>query len=1405
MVKMKIACNKRSEKRIKINKQNKMTRTNRKQKGGAFITLNLNKSYFIDLLGVNNVKLFFKEFKITKDEGPKANLSVIKLTPERVLWRGYTQPCVALTKKPGCIDDNFKKAPVWYGGPEVAVIYTALGFEAKLIQTFLNYKRQLSSLDVPTKLKEASHLITSGYSSILAYSVNEPCYLIDINNTQNLDLLIQMFNLNWDAGINYQYLLTNAFIDKRTDDKVKELFTKHSGKNASPTPTKEFIIEMFRNKLSYYFKPENSVAIKEESIINVDDDASIISKISNESQKHQSRGVQNIGFDFDGVIYKSVKLVDNDWRVLGYYRRSRFIPSKKIVKVNPNYIILNLIKKYISEGKNIFIISERSNSEKIIFNYLKYYKIHIKLENILCSNGGSKVHILSSKNINEYYDDTCQNLIDIKTSHTRSQLPNLKCLYLVRFEHNIYNDILRDPLFANNLDTCFNYIKNHIFDYRKRLVIERNVYENDTPDIVVKDGASTILELFKNNTTKIEPCDPNAKTRVDQYNAELNIVEQTYFNKNKTRTDAEIQKMIREKNTIYEQFNNNRIAKTIAEYNKVINSGKISVNINYSHPHDTSKPHIEFYNGGYIINLINGGYVVCSKIEEGKYKLFINYNIITPKYTNIQNGTIDETNGTNPDVCTFCHLCKSRSWVTSTKKGVYSHNMAEAENYMYYNKLTPDGNVIPTALIFENTFATNKPVTLPNLEYSKNEERILSIPYVHLLTKDKHPKCNAASGVYHKAYIDHLVYISANKPGCGALLYSDEIDEEILFYFMNTYEATLAYAHRKYGKPFKIPEIDYTRASGRFYKYKEPLEHPHDNSYGKIFMNFHCLENSVEHIHLHSWIDSQNTNLFDFMNSGRFTDDRNIGKALANNAYYLTNASEYIYDIRDKDSIIKHGERKTSDMFVEDVFLPELQSKISPDKLYTACSFQFLIKRILGIPDISLVANSGVDNRLKEIMMHEWIFPEPNYQTESEIFEKDNKFAEDYIKKMTELRNTYKDNCTTTISGPIDKNPNLKLSPSDDANVKSTIKTIYLDLSDNNNLITKLNSRIPTMQRHSTTDGDNVMIILMIIALFNNPEIGGYYGCASPISNSKMQNITHPEICLFNLVNYPVNILKNTNYTSCCDPELEDTMNYTIFTLYFMYHIQYQNNFNVDAKFKKNPVNLLMNFLYSDVLNFRDNLLNDDSDTEFDDPEDNQATNQNNGNNPSSNGTNNNNNNGNNSSSYGNNNHSNTENNPSSYGSSNNNYKSGRQQGGRQPSLGGQTSVKQSIITNSIKKTKTYPASNPNSITSDPTNSITNTGSGINKTASNDLSNLVSMYNKINNTNIFKVIQNIQDLDEMAINSNIKKLVNEYNNYITSIELKQHQIKIDDSNLMFIKKLVLSILTGTIPNPSYFQ
>jgi len=151
-----------------------------------------------------------------------------------------------------------------------------------------------------------------------------------------------------------------------------------------------------------------------------------------------------IGYDFDGVLHTNVgNYNDKGERELTQLNFDNMIPFTQII---------DQIKNQMATGNKVFIITARPyDSQFQIKQFLdKQGLSQIDLDNIYCTDGLDKTTILGKLKVNEFYDDSCLRIMEIRTSKNNNFLPHLEKLYLVYPETQ--NFILITHM--NILDKC---------------------------------------------------------------------------------------------------------------------------------------------------------------------------------------------------------------------------------------------------------------------------------------------------------------------------------------------------------------------------------------------------------------------------------------------------------------------------------------------------------------------------------------------------------------------------------------------------------------------------------------------------------------------------------------------------------------------------------------------------------------------------------------------------------------------------------------------------------------------------------------------------------------------------------------------------------------------------------------
>nr|QBK88847.1 MAG: hypothetical protein LCMiAC01_05290 [Mimivirus LCMiAC01] len=559
---------------------------------------------------------------------------------------------------------------------------------------------------------------------------------------------------------------------------------------------------------------------------------------------------------------------------------------------------------------------------------------------------------------------------------------------------------------------------------------------------------------------------------------------------------------------------------------------------------------------GYIIDLDRNSKIGLEKKVDIKgneyYSVHIYYDEnIKGTFTN---NSESQVKFDDDSICKLCNLAHKRNWLKEKASNTMTHREGLVKNQMYYDYNPFNKKVEKVGICFENLFGKS--------DYSLSEERVLAIPYSHLGTMFSHSDCKIASknfpprGLYEK-----------NKYACGAYLYANSPNNsETLYHFMATYNSALTYAYKKYGVKCRIADINYDKYNGKFYKFKNPIRYGTNDP--QMYINFHCKVNSEPHIHMHTYIDAMGTNLFDTLETGRFSKNRKMSRiALA--ASELFGVASYAKFYGTRKSTIRMGNRLKTEYDAVKIVEPstwfDKDRKESSEKMQYPCSFQYLVKKVIGIDDND------------PIMKHKWVFSEPNYEEQPTLFNQ----------KMFSYAGAYNDMSKQIYAEELklsqdvmNKNPNLfKKSPDlPEKVIKNTEKIgdIHVKYCETKKEL--------CMVRQSTTEADAIMVLFLQIACLKNPNIGGYFGSSSPLMNYR-RNITHTETCLFNVVDYPVNIVRNAPFSTCNNDDKEKTINMiniAIFMLYSMYFKQSQRKFILNG-FNIKRINLINQFLYSDT------------------------------------------------------------------------------------------------------------------------------------------------------------------------------------------------------------------------------
>jgi hypothetical protein len=575
----------------------------------------------------------------------------------------------------------------------------------------------------------------------------------------------------------------------------------------------------------------------------------------------------------------------------------------------------------------------------------------------------------------------------------------------------------------------------------------------------------------------------------------------------------------------------------------------------------------------YIINLIKSdptkgklyefknGTVGLLKIQEGstvKYKVYLDYKYPEKKHYN------------SPNKCKLCKLSSTRSWIDEYyTNNALSNNRGLSYNLTYYEYNTNTTKAEPTSYAMRQ---------LNGKELL--DQRILIIPYDHIPTMDHHEDCNINTKNFKPlGSYNH----EKNTWNCGAYVYANSNDAEIILNLINIYKTAILFGKLRDNKIYKLATVDYDRNPG-FYKYYKNNS-PYTINNPAMYLLFHKKLNSEPHLHMHTFYDIDNDN-FDkalqtfnlekkthFLNSE--IDDYELHMDRIDNLIEQTKAAqpvdvvqigggninfiEEIFGIDTSKLYNAYGHifgdllyTNTKDMLLgKHKYIKEKpwsdKNKVSSEyydqNMDTAISFEHFFKLVLGVDEND------------EIMKSELIFPDPYF--EDDIVENKLKIMDQFKLYSQSLQRDfgtliykdYEDNIKSFFDDKHYAPNNIGFNRRSTGH--SFIKTTY-DITTTEN----------TISRDSTINDDNIMLLCLQFAFIHSPNIAGYYGHSAPVFN-KHKQITHPEICLFNSVNYNLKLVKNAPYSNCNRNDLNNVEKYKNYQkILILYFIKFYNQYN---------------------------------------------------------------------------------------------------------------------------------------------------------------------------------------------------------------------------------------------------
>lgn len=1038
----------------------------KKIKGGVYEDCNkhllLNFAIYNDINSLNDRKIFTT--RIEKDK--IYNIDVTTLTKNEVIYRGYNNlKILNLLTPPGSEIDKFRNEPTWFASPEIALIYTCRNNISNLKKSYIGYKSYIdfNDNDFQNILRQYKHILECNHSAICSYTLHNDVDLVDINNTDNLKQILDLFDNNFtEENYNKLNVLERISLRKKT-------------------------------RLFYYLN------------LKINNDKTLTEEIKTEKN--------TINLDIDDNTLEFIDL------------KTKF-PS---LNVNINDII-NLVESDILKSKlfdlyflkNFDILQDIiKNTFRKVFAFGNYWDVDKRREKITRRETNNDKKVCLSKFVDKISTTQINSDIQIHRNDTKDNIWQLEKFreYLDSIMPKITKKIKDD---GDLLNTIYEEISYLIEEYKKK----------EIEDIEKK------TESFKRR---------NLECQLD------NLVE-------------------------------------IGRIEKLVASG----------------------NKNYKIIKIKGGKIGIDSSDENISKIYYNLEKLSEDGKDFYS---------NNEECKFCKLAKTTNWLKEvTAENHPSHLLGLVKNFTYYEYDTIKKKPIPFAIIFENIYGKSVD--------SVTEARYLTIPYAHLPTMGDHKDCenNKVSkrfpplGGYHP---------TRNHPNCGANLYS-KIDEEqdnpaTLRYFLSLLECAKTFGFKEYNRPHELAECDYEHYNGNFYKYLAPTKKNLDSlNNGKLYLAFHTRANSEPHIHMHTFIDSRSSNLYDTLETSRNINKNinSIGKNVADEIFGSSIYGLYKYNEEDKNNITKTGKRKLPKS-LEDYIKPDpwvtrtvengeyiKSDKVNRNYKYMfAGSFEIMIKRILGLD------NDPVESKKK------WLIHTCDYSDlQPEIYDQNTLYVEHIRKYNSESKRIFDINSNINnilndynnqykyfdnIFSEKDYNTDdYKYTLTSNISAYNRVNHIYENNEDLiNNIINNIdpNTKIYTnkygmmddescMTRQSVTEDDAIMILCMEFAFINNPKIGGYFGSSAPLMN-KFKNITHPELCLFNLVDYPIKININSDFASCFNTGdsmlFRNRNNLDLLVLYEVYFRNCQKTYNY-TKTKKTKIDIINTFMesqYEDRLN----------------------------------------------------------------------------------------------------------------------------------------------------------------------------------------------------------------------------
>lgn len=865
-------------------------------------------------------------------------------------------------------------------------------------------------------------------------------------------------------------------------------------------------------------------------------------------------------------------------------------------------ISVNINKSYYSEENDT-----ETDIKKKLFNFVN------RLKNYLLNR---HTGLIKNVAVESFKKDTQQNITEDKSD---VQQVTIEKIITSKLEKNKQNN-----------DKVLVQIKKYIiskleFFFRKAFTFGKyKVYNNNTKQFEDRKDIGSIQNIKKDNITSVKMI-----RNLYESHDKSKISIKPCYNIKEINTTNILNKIV---GNITDLFNkcSNQISGYISEKikelkNKEIeyvktNNGKFCEVYKKAQNVDSKKKMIEY-------EMSDNVKVIFYEQDDGSYDINIDYSKLPKEYERKYTSKEKE--------CIFCKVI-SENYIE--KNPVYYYGLNVTFSYYEYNPFTKQ--------VEATGFLTNNMASKEILSFT--EEKLLTVPAIHLPTRGDHKDCGEKSKTFPP---DGLIH--KGQPGCGAYLYADSKDSEALFYYMSIYKAVITYAdknkkniNKRCNGSAKIEEINYD-AGIHPYKFLYKGENEKDINYfpynnansvnedcsPTVYILFHCKVNSQPHVHAHTYIDYNDSHMSDLIKTLRGPYKSNAGGMISelfgatcygikknNDPYNVWYNGEMLCDINNKpvDDIDCDISNKSKCYGQKSGWVGKNNSH-GEGQMYYICSFEYLIKRIIGIKDnddlIKKKINIKIPKEEKELQQ------DPVNQIK--IF---GTVIDVLNEKISYAKKTIEHNLLSYILDYEHVNNNASFNVINDkhedfvnniiTNVKYFISQEYESTSENSKkqqvnlkdlqayLTKKPNNRgyffnkgtglnktpiekkVGTYDiigesvvisgnslyedktmRVSTTIGDTFMVLFMRLACIRTKSIAGYYSSICPYIdaiNPRNNMIGHPEVCVFNTADFDVKLVIDSGMSTIGfyhDKNIEDSDNFTKLLL-FGYYLYYYNETN---------------------------------------------------------------------------------------------------------------------------------------------------------------------------------------------------------------------------------------------------